>query len=114
MKKCGYCGKEITDEPDFCCEGCEERYKIENEKDERRVRYFAGGIFLGFLAIAVSAFTKSVCAIGIGIIIIGMDVLLLPFTTPETIAFLGYKRAKAAGRIAGIVLIAAGIWVGFI
>ncbi len=114
MKKCGYCGKEISDELDFCGDGCEKRYKEEFEKDERRIRYFAGGIFLGLLVIAVSAFTKSVCAIGIGIIIMGIDVFLLPFTTPETIAFLGYKRAKAAGRIAGIVLIAAGIWVGFI
>ena len=39
---------------------------------------------------------------------------LLQFTTPETIAFFGYKRAKTSGRIAGIVLIAVGIWVGLI
>ena len=66
------------------------------------------------LVIAVSAFTKSVFMVGIGVIIMGIVVFLLPFTTPETIAFLGYKRAKTAGRIAGIVLIAVGIWVGLI
>ena len=113
MKKCGYCGKEVTEELDFCCAGCEARYKDENEKDERRVKYFTGGIFLGLLVIAVSAFIKRVFMVGIGVIIMGIDVFLLPFTTPETIAFLGYKRAKTAGRIAGIVLIAVGIWVGF-
>ena len=52
--------------------------------------------------------------VGIGVIIMGIVEFLLPFTTPETIAFLGYKKAKTAGRIAGIVLIAVGIWVGLI
>ena len=114
MKKCGYCGKEVKDELDFCSDGCEKSYKDENEKDERRIKYFAGGIVLGLLVIAVSAFTKSVFMVGIGVIIMGIVVFLLPFTTPETIAFLGYKKAKTAGRIAGIVLIAVGIWVGLI
>ena len=114
MKKCGYCGKEVKDELDFCSDGCEKSYKDENEKDERRIKYFAGGIVLGLLVIAVSAFTKSVFMVGIGVIIMGIVEFLLPFTTPETIAFLGYKRAKTAGRIAGIVLIAVGIWVGLI
>ena len=114
MKKCGYCGKEVKGELDFCSDGCEKSYKDENEKDERRIKYFAGGIVLGLLVIAVSAFTKSVFMVGIGVIIMGIVVFLLPFTTPETIAFLGYKRAKTAGRIAGIVLIAVGIWVGLI
>ena len=114
MKKCGYCGKEVKGELDFCSDGCEKSYKDENEKDEHRIKYFAGGIVLGLLVIAVSAFTKSVFMVGIGVIIMGIVVFLLPFTTPETIAFLGYKRAKIAGRIAGIVLIAVGIWVGLI
>ena len=114
MEKCGYCGKEVKGELDFCSDGCEKSYKDENEKDERRIKYFAGGIVLGLLVIAVSAFTKSVFMVGIGVIIMGIVVFLLPFTTPETIAFLGYKRAKTAGRIAGIVLIAVGIWVGLI
>ena len=114
MKKCGYCGKEVKGELDFCSDGCEKSYKDENEKDERRIKYFAGGIVLGLLVIAVSAFTKSVFMVGIGVIIMGIVEFLLPFTTPETIAFLGYKRAKTAGRIAGIVLIAVGIWVGLI
>ena len=114
MKKCGYCGKEVKDELDFCSDGCEKSYKDENEKDERRIKYFAGGIVLGLLVIAVSAFTKSVFMVGIGVIIMGIVEFLLPFTTPETIAFLGYKRAKTAGRIAGIALIAVGIWVGLI
>ena len=42
------------------------------------------------------------------------DVVLLPFTTPETINFLGYQKSKFAGRISGILLIAVGVWMCFI
>ena len=51
---------------------------------------------------------------GIGIAVMGIDVVLLPFTTPETAAFWGYEKAKFVGRILGVVLVAVGIWVGII
>ena len=44
----------------------------------------------------------------------GIDVVLLPFTTPETINFLGYQKSKFAGRISGILIIAVGVWMCFI
>ena len=44
----------------------------------------------------------------------GMDVVILPFTTPETVAFLGYQKSKIAGRILGIMLVIAGIWFEFL
>ena len=50
----------------------------------------------------------------IGIVVMGIDVVLLPFTTPETINFLGYKKSKFAGRISGILLIVVGVWMWFI
>ena len=101
MKKCGYCGKEVKGELDFCSDGCEKSYKDENEKDERRIKYFAGGIVLGLLVIAVSAFTKSVFMVGIGVIIMGIVVFLLPFTTPETIAFWGTKGQRPQAELRG-------------
>ena len=48
------------------------------------------------------------------IIVMGIDVVLLPFTTPETAELLGYQKAKLVGRLLGILLIAVGIWVGFL
>ena len=57
---------------------------------------------------------NNVSIIGIGIIVMGIDVVLLPFTTPETISFLGYQKSKFAGRISGILLIAVGVWMCFI
>jgi len=44
----------------------------------------------------------------------GIDVVVLPFTTPETTTFLGYRKSKVVGRILGILLIAVGLWVGLV
>ena len=52
--------------------------------------------------------------IGSGIIVMGVTVVLLPFTTPETTVLFGNKKARFIGRILGMILIAVGIWVGFI
>ncbi|MCI6303008.1 MAG: hypothetical protein MR652_07595 [Blautia sp.] len=46
-----------------------------------------------------------------GSIVMGIDVVLFPFTTPKTTAFLGYQKSKLVGRRAGILLIAVGIMV---
>ena len=47
---------------------------------------------------------------GFGMVMIGIAVVVLPFTTPETIAVLGYQRSKLMGRFLGILLIIVGIW----
>ena len=52
--------------------------------------------------------------IGSGIIVMGFTVVLLPFTTPATTALFVNKKARFIGRILGMLLIAVGIWVGFI
>ena len=101
MKRCSYCGKKINGSVGFCSDACESRYKKVMEKDGPKVKYFISGLILGFL-------------IGMGSIVIGIDVVFFPFTTPETTAFLGYQKAKLVGRVAGIFLIAVGIWVGTI
>ncbi len=54
------------------------------------------------------------CMIGSGIIVMGVTVVVLPFTTPETTALFGNKKARYIGRILGMILIVVGIWVGFI
>lgn len=73
------------------------------------------GIILGFLVMFYGIISNNnVFIIGIGIIVMGIDVVLLPFTTPETINFLGYKKSKFAGRISGILLIVVGVWMWFI
>ena len=115
MKKCKYCGNELNSTSEFCCNECESNYKEALEKDSRKTKYFILGIALGFLILLYGiALSNRASAIGIGIIVMGMDVVLLPFTTPETINFLGYKKSKFAGRISGILLIIVGVWMWFI
>lgn len=85
------------------------------EKDSCKTKYFILGIALGFLILLYGiALSNRASAIGIGIIVMGIDVVLLPFTTPETAELLGYQKAKLVGRLLGILLIAVGIWVGFL
>ena len=114
MKKCRYCGKELNGDTEFCSNECESSYNKAMEKDEPKVKYFIFGIILGFLVMFYGIVSNSRFLIGMGSIVMGIDVVLFPFTTPETTAFLGYQKSKFVGRIAGILLIAVGIWVGII
>ena len=108
MKKCRYCGKELESNLEFCSSECENSYRKIIEKD------FISGIILGFLAMFYGVVSSRNCMIGSGIIVMGVTVVLLPFTTSETTALFGNKKARFVGRILGMILIAVGIWVGFI
>ena len=115
MKKCRYCGKELDSNLEFCSSECENSYRKIIENDRHKIKYFILGIILGFLVMFYGIISNNnVFIIGIGIIVMGIDVVLLPFTTPETINFLGYQKSKFAGRISGILLIAVGVWMCFI
>lgn len=114
MKKCRYCGKELNSNFEFCSNECENSYRKIIEKDRQKIKYFMIGIILGFLVMFYGITLNSDFIIGIGIIVMGIDVVLLPFTTPETIYFLGYQKSKFAGRISDILLIVVGVWMCFI
>ena len=114
MKKCRYCGKELDSNLEFCSSECENSYRKIIEKDRHKIKYFISGIILGFLAMFYGVVPSRNCMIGSGIIVMGVTVVLLPFTTSETTALFGNKKARFIGRILGMILIAVGIWVGFI
>ena len=114
MKKCRYCGKELDSNLEFCSSECENSYRKIIEKDRHKIKYFISGIILGFLAMFYGVVSSRNCMIGSGIIVMGVTVVLLPFTTSETTALFGNKKARFIGRILGMILIAVGIWVGFI
>ena len=114
MKKCRYCGKELDNNLEFCSNECENRYRKIIENDRHKIKYFIFGIILGFLVMFYGIVTSRNCMIGSGIIVMGITVVLLPFTTPETIVLFGNKKSRFIGRILGMILIAVGIWVRFI
>lgn len=94
MKKCRYCGKELNSNFEFCSNECENSYRKIIEKDRQKIKYFMIGIILGFLVMFYGITLNSDFIIGIGIIVMGIDVVVLPFTTPETTTFLGYRKSK--------------------
>ena len=114
MKKCRYCGKELDSNLEFCSSECENNYRKIIEKDRHKTYDLILGIILGFLVMFYGVVLSRNCMLGSGIIVMGVTVVLLPFTTPETTVLFGNKKARFIGRILGMLLIAVGIWVGFI
>ena len=114
-EKCKYCGKELNDYSEFCNSECENCYEKMVDKDSHKIKYFTLVLLGGFGVMFYGVISNNnVFIIGIGITTMGIDIVLLPFATPETNALLGYRKSKLLGRMLGILLIAVGIWVGFI
>lgn len=113
MKKCKYCGKLVDDNLEFCHDECKNNYMRMLEKDEFKIKYFIWGMVLGGFVMFWGVFSGSSSKTGFGIMLMGITIILLPFTTPETTAILGYKRARLLGRLLGILLIIVGIWTGW-
>ena len=111
--KCRYCGKKIHAHADFCCEQCELHYQGRIDKDCSKIKHFAAGMLIGFLVMLCGVLANHDFVMGAGIALMGMVVLLLPLTTPETIVLMGYQKSKIIGRVLGALLTAVGIWAGF-
>lgn len=84
------------------------------ENDKHKIKYFTMGIVVGFLIMLCGVVLNRDFILGVGIVLMGIVVVLFPFTTPDTISILGYPKSKIVGRILGLTLIIVGIWVGFI
>ena len=111
--RCRYCGKEIMEKLEFCSDDCRESYNRHTRNDVTKIGIFSAGVIIGLLTMFIGVFLSNPVIIGSGIILVGITILLLPFTTPETISILGYKSARIVGRVLGIVVIVVGIWVGY-
>ena len=75
MKKCKYCGKKLKDNFEFCNSKCENCYEKMMDKDSHKIKYFILGIILGFVVMFYGIISNNnVFIIGIGIIVMGMDV----------------------------------------
>lgn len=109
---CKYCGKQLGKGMEFCADECAKNYETIIGRDNSKVKYFIGGIIIGIIVMFLGVFSNNVFAIGAGIIIDGITIIFLPLPTPETVALLGYRRSKIVGRMLGILVIIAGIWVG--
>lgn len=112
-KRCKYCNKEISNGNEFCGDKCFKQYNESIQLDQKKMIYFVCGIIIGFLGIIFSVLLDIILLEGISIMFMGMVVILLPYTTPETVKMFGYIHAKCIGRILGFLLEIVGIWIAF-
>lgn len=69
MKKCGYCGRGIKTDQEFCCMECENNYKRQIQSDRRKIKYFIPGMMIGFAVMlyGILAGKGAMTGTGIGI-----------------------------------------------
>ena len=113
MDRCGWCGKEIPRGRRFCSDACSERYECTLAWDQRCIKWFLLLLAVGVLALFAGALCEQSALVGGGMLLIGSDILLFPLVTPQTIALLGMRAARRAGRALGAATMAAGIWIGW-
>ncbi len=112
MKKYRYCNKRTSDTLSNSYHDWKEEDRKTVEKDSYKLPIFIAGIVIGFLIMLCGVFLSNDFIIGMGIMLMGITVILFPFTTPQTTAFFGYQKSKIIGRILGLLLVGVGIWVG--
>ena len=112
-KRCGYCGRK-TGGGEFCSRDCESRYEKTLEKDRGKIGWFVLGMAAGMAVMFWGVFSFRDRLMGTGLLLMGLTVLLLPFTTPETTELLGYRRSRMLGRLLGLLLAAVGVWTGWL
>lgn len=95
----------------FCSKNCEEEYEKRIQRDETKTMIFMAGVAAGFFLLLIGIFVQRATFIGAAIALVGLTVICLPFATPETIEWLGYRPARLAARILGVLVLAVGVWI---
>ena len=106
--KCGYCGRESsTGWGRFCSEECRLKEKEFIERAERQAKPFLIMVFAPLLLIIVGLiFIEHVFLfMALPMFIIGMVMIICPFTTPETVELVGLRKSISVARGCGLVLI---------
>ena len=112
-EKCKYCGKRLLNANEFCSDECRNNYSSEVDSDVKKIKYFIVGIVLGVIWLFISVFINNSILLGSSIMFMGAIIILLPFSTPDTVKIFGYSKSKWIGRLMGIMLGLVGIWVAF-
>ena len=117
-KMCRYCGNKFEEGTGFCSEQCKESYEKEMARDMPRKKFFVAAAVVEFLVmiigVLVGVYSNNFLWVRVGIVLFGITFVILPFPTPETFVMLGYRKSKMMARIAGVILIALGILMGFL
>lgn len=110
---CQYCGKPEAFDGPFCSKECKQAYEEGMKHDQPRVKLYSIGMIAGILILIYGGIMDVSEAMGVGAIIIGMTFLFMPFLPTGTVKSMGYRRSRMLGRMAGVVMLVMGIWVGW-
>jgi hypothetical protein len=115
MKKCDYCGKEISYMEQYCCEDCQRKTIKYYDFQEKYTKLFSVINCICIFAIPIGIFVfPMVNALGFSItafalVILGAMIFALPFPTEDMIRKFKLKKAVKICKILGIVLFAIGV-----
>ena len=116
MKRCDYCGKEISYHLQYCCDECSEN-ALNFYKNEKRFKNIFGFInvisivslmIACFIALLFSAKIALITA-GIALLVMGIGVFSFPMPTLNQLKKQKIKKAIFSTRIIGIILAVLGI-----
>lgn len=115
MKRCDYCGKEISYNDMYCCEDCQiNTVKFYSIKEKFSIVFSVINCVCLF-AIPIGLIVFSIMdylgfsIIAIGTAVLGLTVLLLPLPTDGMISKLKVKKAVKITRIIGLAILIIGI-----
>ncbi|MCH5303713.1 MAG: hypothetical protein J1E41_02520 [Ruminococcus sp.] len=115
MKKCDYCGKEISYMEQYCDEDCHRNALKYYELQEKYSKVFSIINIICVFAIPVGLFIFSFRSdigftmMSFALAILGLTIMLLPFPVENMISSMKIKKAMKVTRIIGAVLLLLGI-----
>ncbi|MGL4741984.1 MAG: DUF2116 family Zn-ribbon domain-containing protein [Sarcina sp.] len=104
-KNCPYCNKKIFEEENFCSHICEQKYNNFLNYYKKTKFLFVIGIILTLLLPVLSFLTKNAILANLSLLLLGLTIILFPFTTPETTSMLGVKKSILIARFFGALTI---------
>ena len=117
MKKCDYCGKEITYFEQYCSDDCEKRTVKYYDFSRKFGKLFAVvnivcvfGIPIGLFLLSIAKLLGTALAAS-SCLLLGIMLILLPFPTDSMISKFKLKKAIKVTRIIGLCVIVLGLLI---
>lgn len=115
MKKCDYCGKEISYMEQYCDENCTRQALKYYHLHEKFAKLFSFINIVCIFGIPIGLFMFSFARdigftiLALSLLIEGLTVMILPFPVENMITSMKIKKAMKVTRIIGAVIFALGV-----
>lgn len=121
--KCLYCGNPAfpgypIEEKDcaqyVCCStACKQRAEAFLRYSNRTQYWFLALIFLAIALLSISAFAATRVLTATGVAVIGISLVVFPFSTPQTVGWIGIRKSVLMVRTLGVVTLLGSLLVWF-